>query len=113
MAGTAKTLLWLLGSFLLLLWSGAMWAAHWLVSLGNKFAAMNADRIPGSPDWMKWLAATARLFAGYGEWAAVGIWLLVSVIVLWALRFVGRLLEIDRAPEKHIEDVASSGDFSE
>jgi fatty acid desaturase len=99
MAQTAKALLWLLGGFLLLLWSGTMWAAHWLVSLGNNFATMNADKFPGSPDWMKALAATARDFAGYGEWAVIGVWLLVCVIVVWAVRSVGRFLDSHKAPE--------------
>jgi hypothetical protein len=109
MAQTAKMLLWLLGGFLLLLWSGAMWAAHSMINLGNNFAAMNADKFPGSPDWMKALAATARAFAGYGEWVVIGGWLIVCVGVVWAVRYVGRFLDSHKAPG-NLEGEAPSGE---
>jgi hypothetical protein len=109
MAKTAKTLLWLLGGFLLLLWSGAMWAAHWLISLGNNFATMNADKFPGTPDWMKALAATTHVFVGYGEWVAISAWLLVCVGVVWAVQYVGRILDSHKAAENS-EGEAPSGD---
>jgi hypothetical protein len=100
MGKTAKTLVWMLGGLLLLLWSGVMWTAHWLIGIGGGLVARNADKVPGTPEWVEWLSGAARLFTGFGEWAVVGIWLVVSLIILWAMRFVGRFLETYKVPEK-------------
>jgi hypothetical protein len=104
MARTAKILVRLMGGFLLLLWSGVMWAAHWLIGIGGGLFAQNADKIPGTPEWVKWLSGTARFFTGFGEWSVGALWLVVTLIVLWSMRFVGGFLESDRLQEKS-EDV--------
>jgi hypothetical protein len=110
MARTAKILVWLLGGFLLLLWSGAMWAAHWLIGIGGGLFAQNADKIPGTPEWVKWLSGTARFFTGFGEWAVVALWLVVTLIILWSVRFVGRFLETYKVPEKPEGDSTPAAD---
>jgi hypothetical protein len=106
----AKFLVWLLGGFALLIWSSVMWAAHWAIGFGGNLAAMNADKIPGSPEWVEWLSSAARLFAGFGQWAVLGLWLVTSLIILWAMRFVGRFLESCQMSEKSESENASTVD---
>lgn len=86
-----KTLVWILTTAVIALWSLVAWITHGLVGVAGGLVASNADIIPADPlliEWASWLAAAGT---GLGEWLVVAVWGLVTLVLL-ALGFVATKL---------------------
>ena len=82
-----KTLVWILTTAVLALWSLVAWITHGLVGVAGGLVASNTDVMPVDPMLVEWASWRASAGTGIGEWLVSAVWGLVSLVLL-ALGFV-------------------------
>jgi hypothetical protein len=87
-----KTIVWLTTAICVAIWSLLAWAAYALIGVAGNFATTNSDWLPVSPELVElfsWLASTGT---GIGEVLVIGVWGLVSLLIIAVGAIARRLL---------------------
>jgi hypothetical protein len=87
-----KSLVWILTWTVIGIWSAFAWIAHSLIGVGGGLIANNADLVPSSPEVVEWTSWLATVGTSVGEWAVIGIWAVVSLLIYVIGFAVTRLL---------------------
>lgn len=86
-----KKLVWGVTAFVLAVWSVVAWLVHGLIGMAGGLIAGNTDVLGGDPvllSWAHWLSTAGQ---GVGEWLVIGLWVLVSLVILGLGYVVSRL----------------------
>lgn len=74
-------LVWILTWTVIAIWSAFAWIAHSLIGVGGGLIANNADLVPSSPEVVEWTSWLVTVGTSVGEWAVIGIWAVVSLLM--------------------------------
>jgi hypothetical protein len=77
-----KTLIWLLLSLCIAVWSGLCWFAYEAIGFSGRFAARNADAVGPDAETVEQFSSWALWAASFGEWAVLGVWGIGTFIAL-------------------------------